>query len=150
MPPVLITQSDTGGKKMQNAGEPLGYKKQSFSMYFGGGEIWFEHLDGMKEYTNLAIEKLEQDYHEFKRPSRPSLIAVNLDRTKITGPLIEAIAEKLLHGDKKFTRVVFVGVDRMNKRNIKKALFQAPFALNFINDFEKAKEWLVTESVRWG
>ena len=32
---------------------------------------------------------------------------------------------------------------------IKKAFSKAPFALNFINDFEKAKEWLVTESVRW-
>lgn len=39
---------------------PVGLKKKSFSMFFGGGEIWFEHLDGMYGYTDLAIEKFEK------------------------------------------------------------------------------------------
>lgn len=38
-----------------------GLTKKSFSMFFGGGEIWFEHLDGIYEHTDLAIEKLEND-----------------------------------------------------------------------------------------
>ena len=30
-----------------------GLSKKSFSMFFGGGEIWFEHLDGIYEHTDL-------------------------------------------------------------------------------------------------
>ena len=126
--------------------EPIGLNKKSFSMFFGGGEIWFEHLDGIYEYTDLAIEKLEKDYQEFKRPSLPSLIAVNLDETKVSDRLVHAITEKLLHGEKRFTRVVFVGVNRKEKRYIQNLLSGATFAYNFINDFEKAKEWLVSEN----
>lgn len=120
-----------------------GINKKSFSMFFGGGEIWFEHLDGMYQYTNLAIEKLESDYQQFKRPSMPSLIAINLDETFVDNGLICAIAGKLLNSDKRFTRVVFVGVKKSVSRKIKNALGEGNFALAFINDFEKAKEWLV-------
>ena len=126
--------------------EPVGINKKSFSMFFGGGEIWFEHLDGLYGYTNLAIEKFEKDYQECKRPSLPSLIAINLDETEVNDRLVHAVTEKLLHGEKRFTRVVFVGVNRTEKRNIKQLLREAPFACNFINDFEKAKEWLVCEN----
>lgn len=115
-------------------------------MFFGGGEIWFEHLDGIYGYTNLAIEKLEKDYQEFKRPSLPSLIAINLDETEVNDRLLQAVTEKLLHGEKRFTRVVFVGVNRSEIRKIKHLLQEASFIYNFINDFEKAKEWLIGEN----
>ena len=59
--------------------------------------------------------------------------------------LIHAITEKLLHGEKRFTRVVFVGVNRAVKHNIKHLLRESSFAFHFTNDFEKAKEWLVCE-----
>lgn len=126
--------------------EPIGLKKKSFRMFFGGGEIWFEHLDGIYGYTNLAIEKLEKDYQEFKRPSLPSLIAINLDETEVNDRLLQAVTEKLLHGEKRFTRVVFVGVNRSEIRKIKHLLQEASFIYNFINDFEKAKEWLIGEN----
>lgn len=115
-------------------------------MYFVGAEICFEHLDGIYEYTDLAIEKSENDYFEFNRPSMPSLIAINLDETLVDDKLIYAVAEKLLNSDKQFMRVVFVGINISVKRKIKKALLETSFALNFINDFEKAKEWLVMEN----
>ena len=124
-----------------------GVKKKSFSMFFSGGEIWFEHLDGLHEYSELAIEKLENDYQIFKSPSTPSLIAVNIAETTVTENLISALKETLMNGQKRFTRVVFVGADWQIKRRLQKSFAGAPFALNFINDFEKAKEWLVTETV---
>lgn len=130
---------------MQKQKEVYGGNKKSFSMFFGGGEIWFEHLDGMYDYTKLVIEKLENDCLEFKRPSMPSLIAINLDETVVDDTLISVIADKLLNSGKRFTRVVFVGVDKTVKRQMKNMLAGASFALNFINDFEKAKEWLVKE-----
>ena len=130
-------------KNIQNPQDLPGVKKKSFSMHFGGSEIWFEHLDGIYGYTELAVQKLEKDYEQFKRPSMPALIAVNLDETLGDDKLINAIAEKLLNGGKRFMRVVFVGADRNTKKKLKNAFSGAPFALTFINDFEKAKEWLV-------
>lgn len=38
-----------------------GFRKKSFVLHFGGGEIWFEHMDGIYQYTELAIEKLCAD-----------------------------------------------------------------------------------------
>lgn len=122
-----------------------GVEKQSFSLSFGGGELWIEHLDGIGMHTDLAIEKLEHDYQQFKRPSLPSLIAINLDETVFHDALMSMIAKKLLNGSKRFTRVVFVGVDQSAKRKLKHALSNAQFALNFINDFEQAKQWLIGE-----
>lgn len=124
---------------------PETYGRKSFSMFFGGGEIWFEHLDGLSGRTDIAVEKLENDYLRFKKPSMPSLIAVNLDETAADDRLIGAISDKLMNGGKIFTRVVFVGTDKTEQRKIKRMLKGAFFALNFINDFEKAKEWLVSE-----
>lgn len=125
-----------------------GLNKKSFSMFFNGGEIWFEHLDGLYEHTNLALEKLENDYLQFKRPSLPSLIAFNIDDTLVSDELLNAIAEKLTNGTKRFTRVTFVGADKTVKRKLKKLLYGAGFALKFIDDFEKAKQWLVGESYK--
>lgn len=122
-----------------------GLSKKSFSMFFGGGEIWFEHLDGIYEHTDLAIEKLENDSKQFKRPSGPSLIAINLDETEVNSELINAISDKLLNSGKRFTRVVFVGTNKAVQLELKKTLAGGGFALKFINDFEKAKEWLVSE-----
>ena len=75
-----------------------GLKKKSFAMFFGGGEIWFEHLDGLFQFSNIAIAKLSEDYRTFKRPSTPALIAFILDDTAVTGKLAASIAEVLLYG----------------------------------------------------
>jgi len=88
--------------------EQYGLNKKSFSMYFGGGEIWLEHLDGIHDLTDLAIQKLEKDYLQFKKPSMPSLIAINIDETTITDDIINSIVEKLLDKSKRFTRVVLL------------------------------------------
>lgn len=130
-------------------GEELpGIKKKSFSMCFDGGEIWFEHLDGIYEYTDLALEKLEQDYLQFKRPSKPSLISVNLDHTRVNDTLIHSLAEKLLDKSKRFTRAVFVGADKKARAKIRKVISGGGFAFAFIDDFEQAKKWLVSEKYR--
>ena len=61
-----------------------GAKKKSFVLPFRGGEIWFEHLDGMYQYTNLVLEKLKNDSHIFLLPSKPSQIGFVLDETLVT------------------------------------------------------------------
>ena len=39
----------------------LGDRKKSFLLYYNGGEIWFEHLEGLYEYEDLVTEKLNSD-----------------------------------------------------------------------------------------
>lgn len=134
-------------REIGNPEELPGYKKQSFKMAFGGGEIRFEHLDGIYVFEDLVISKLENDSKSFCRPSMPSLICFNLDETAITEMIIEAISIKLLNSNKRFTRVCFVGADRAAAKKLKKALEYNGFALHFTNDFEKAKEWLVSEKI---
>ena len=46
-----------------------GVKKASFSLPYRGGEIWFEHLDGMYQYTELVLKKLRSDSAAFLAPS---------------------------------------------------------------------------------
>ena len=129
----------------QDLAELPGVKKKSFAMPFGGGEIWFEHLDGIGGHAALALQKLEGDCARFRAPSATSLMAVNLDETDVTSALIAVLADKLLHLGKRFTRVAFVGADKPTRRALTAALASPPFALAFIDDFEKAKEWLVSE-----
>lgn len=123
-----------------------GVKKKSFVLYFGGGEIWFEHLDGMYQYTDLVLEKLKNDSHIFLLPSKPSQIGFVLDETLVTKDITQKIVNLLCDGQKRFMRVCFIGTDRKIQQMFRGALKDKnSFTFSFINDFEKAKEWLVNE-----
>lgn len=80
-----------------------GVKKRSFVLPFNGGEIWFEHPDGMYQYTDLVLEKLRTDAKKFTLPSMPSIIGFVPDETVITEEVTDAIAD-VLCGTKRFTR----------------------------------------------
>lgn len=122
-----------------------GFKKKSFSLPYGGGEIWFEHLDSLYDNADLVLEKLNSDRQIFCRPSCPSMIGFVLDETVITKEIVEAIADVLLNSSKIFLRVCFIGSDRKTERALRSALLSKTFFLAFINDFEKAKEWFVKQ-----
>ena len=134
-------------REIKNPRDLPGFKKKSFAMYFGGGEIWFEHLDGIYEYEDLVIEKFLNDAKTFCRSSMTSHLCFNLDETTITASMMSIICDTLTNADKKFTRICFVGVDPSSKRVFKKLLANKGFAFTFINDFEKAKEWVVMEGI---
>lgn len=120
-----------------------GVKKKSFILPYAGGEIWFEHLDGIYQYTALAIQKLHKDTATFRRPSFPGYITFVLNETIITEELISVIAEALIKPGKQFMRVAFVGADRRSCRKLKKLLYGHGFAMNFFDGIEPAKEWLL-------
>ena len=63
--------------------------------------------------------------------------------TVVTDLLIDLITSKLLCGEKCFMKIVFVGVNKPTKKKFEKVLHGGPFSFAFINDFEKAKEWLI-------
>lgn len=122
-----------------------GFVKKSFALPFGGGEIWFEHLDGIYANEDLVLEKLRHDRPLFSRPSATSQIGFVLDETTVTDAIITEIADALLHTKKVFSRVCFIGADRKTEKRLRSVLQSRSFALAFICDFEKAKEWLVQE-----
>lgn len=122
-----------------------GWKKKSFSIAFGGGEIWCEHLDGLYAHTELAIEKLAEDTPKFRRPSEASAIAFVLSETAVPDALAELIACSLLRPGKRFTRAAFIGCEKRAERFLRGRLVGSPFAYAFYEDFEIAKEWLVSE-----
>ena len=122
-----------------------GVRKKSFILPYAGGEIWFEHLDGIYQYTALAIEKLRADSAVFRRPSSPGYITFVLDETLITEELICGITDALISPGKKFMRAAFVGADRLSCKKLKKLLYGHGFAVRFFGGIEQAKEWLLDE-----
>ncbi|MGN1121281.1 MAG: hypothetical protein ACI4RV_02865 [Eubacteriales bacterium] len=131
------------------AEELPGVKKQSFVLPFGGGEIWFEHLDGIYQFTELALAKLQADSRTFLLPSKPSQIGFVLSETQVTPTLAASIAALLCDPAKKrFTRVCFIGADGAARRILRRALGNScGFAVRFADDFEKGKQWLIAEGL---
>lgn len=126
-----------------NPGELPGVRKKSFLLPFAGGEIWFEHLDGIYQYTGLALQKLRADAATFRRPSSPRYIAFVLDETLLTEELISEIIDALLKPGKQFLRVALVGADGASCRKLKRRLDGHGFAIGFFDGIEPAKEWLL-------
>ncbi|MGN0690319.1 MAG: hypothetical protein ACI4KH_07875 [Oscillospiraceae bacterium] len=125
-------------------GENLfGYKKKSFSLPYNGGEIWFEHLDGMYEYENLVLDKLKNDLPVFSRPSSSAYVCFVFDETVITDNIADAVKRSILETDKHFMKIAFVGLDRNSVRKFKKELTDKGFEINFLKGLEDAKEWLL-------
>lgn len=121
-----------------------GYKKKSFVLHYNGGEIWFEHLDGIYGYENLVLEKLANDTHEFLRPSSTSFICFVFDETTVTNAIINAVENSVCKSGKQFLKVAFTGIDRRNANKIKKRLSGNGFAVGFLDGLEYAKEWLLS------
>lgn len=99
----------------KNPNELPGVRKKSFILPFAGREIWFEHLDGIYQYTELAIEKLRTDTETFRCPSSPGYITFVLDETIISEELISEITDALIKPGKQFMHVAFVGIIHIKK-----------------------------------
>lgn len=129
----------------KNPDELPGLRKKSFILPFAGGEIWFEHLDGIYQYTEFAIQKLCTDAPKFRRPSSTEYIIFVLDETIITEKLILNIADVLIKPRKQFMRVAFVGADGLSRKKLKKLLYGHGFSIEFFDGIEPAKEWILDE-----
>ena len=126
-----------------NVEELPGYKKKSFVLPYNGGEIWFEHLDGIYENENLVLEKLEMDIQLFLRPSSTSYICFVFDETKITEQIIIAVLNSITESKKHFMKIAFSGVDKKSKHRLKKELTGKGFGIGFFEGLEDAKGWLL-------
>lgn len=132
------------GRAEKRPEELPGARKKSFLLPFAGGEIWFEHLDGMDRYTELAVQKLRADAAIFRRPSSSGYIAFVLDETRITDELISEVAGALLMPGKQFARAAFVGTDRPACRKLKRLLSGHGFALGFLRalSWQRSGSWV--------
>lgn len=128
----------------QQNGENLpGYKKKSFALPYNGGEIWFEHLDGIYNNESLVLKKLESDVPLFSRPSSSSYICFVFNETEVTSRVLEATVNSILKNTKTFMKVAFTGLDRKWKAILKRELSKSGVVIGFLDGLEDAKEWLL-------
>jgi len=121
----------------------LGQNKKSFSLFFNGGEIWCEHLDSLYNEKELLKQKFNQDLFQISKPSTSSFVAVALDESDVDREMLEYIINSFVMLNKPLRKVVFVGLNARMKNYIKKKNIETLFTMICIDDFEKAKEWLV-------
>jgi hypothetical protein len=121
----------------------LGLNKKSFSLFYNGGEIWCEHLDSLYNEKDLLKQKFVQDLVQISRPSTSSFIAVDLDESEVDTEILELIINSFIMLKKPLRKVVFVGLNSKMKRYIKKKNVDTSFFMICMDDYEKAKEWLV-------
>lgn len=121
-------------------GENLpGYKKKSFALNYNGGEIWFEHLDGIYGCDGLTVKKLTVDVPKFTRPSSPSFTCFAFDETAVTDAVFDSVRYALLDSGKRFMKAAFCGLERKNTVKFRKAFTGRGFAVAFFDDIEDAK-----------
>lgn len=125
-------------------GERLpGYIKKSFILPCNGGEIWFEHLDGIYDYEELVLKKLANDMPKFSRPASSSLVCFVFSETIVADRIINALKQSILEGGKRYMNIAFVGLDAKSVRRVKKELSGKGFGVGFMKGSEDAKEWLI-------
>ena len=118
-----------------------GMKKKSFSLYYNGGEIWAEHLDSINNLEDMRT-KFDQDLIQMARPSTSTFIAINMDESVVNEDFLQYLLVSLSNCGKSFQKIVFVGLNRRLKRYIKNQTLLTT-VIACMDDFEKAKEWLV-------
>ena len=120
-----------------------GYRKKSFLLYYNGGEIWFEHLEGLLDHEDLVIEKLNDDIPYFIKPSSTSLMCFVFFETVMTDHILLAVKKAVLESKKQFAKIAFCGLDRKSQKKFKKNLSGKGFGMAFFEGLEDAKVWLL-------
>lgn len=120
-------------------------KKKSFELNYNGGTIWCEHLDGMGTSEDEVIAKLGEDKKLFSRPSVSSFMIIDLDETEITVQIVKTIVDAIIEANKVFRKIAFVGVEKHWQKQFG-AIKTKGIAVRFIGDYEKAKEWVISEN----
>ena len=121
----------------------LGINKNSFSLYFGGGEIWCEHLDSLCDRKDLFFEKFDNDLKTIKRPSASSYLAVIVDETDIDREMIDYLLDTFISLDKPLKKIAFIGLDNKWNKYINKKNKGTYILMKSISDLEEAKNWLI-------
>ncbi len=119
--------------------------RESYKMPFGNGEIWFEQLDALSVHRDIVRDKFLKDIEILRKPSSPAFVAVCLYETDVDDELSELIIRTLSNTGRKLLKVVFVGAIRNLQKTMQQIIlrFPVPFSIAFMDDYEKAKLWLI-------
>ncbi len=120
----------------------LGMMKKSFSLYYNGGEIWAEHLDAIDNIGDMK-RKFDEDLVQMARPSTSSYVAINLAESVVDKDFLQYIINAMNTCGKPYQRVVFIGLPYRLKRYLSTHTPSNLGVVACIDDFEKAKEWLI-------
>lgn len=127
----------------------LGQKKKSFVLNYNNGTIWCEHLDSLLDQEEIVLDKLKGDLQTLNGNNMPSFVAVTLDETKTSKELLSQIATLFMELRHPIRKICFIGLDHSAEKTLSR-LFSSNMRTNFIysftDDFEKAKEWLVSNT----
>ena len=118
--------------------------RKSFSVSHNNGDMWAEDLDALYDFTEIVENKFMEDLKTIRRPSSPSVIAINLNQTVITQHLATVIFEGLISAGN-VRKVAFVGIDKEGLRIMKQTSkkYRTDFVYQYFNDFVIAKDWLI-------
>lgn len=112
---------------------------------FRSGEIHCCHLDGYRDQTEAAMNRLNKIEASFSA-CRKYRIWFNVDDTVLTPSLMEQIAQCLARLKNSVVKIAFVGVGRKKgafDMLMNKALQGTVLPKAYFEDAEQAKEWLL-------
>jgi hypothetical protein len=119
--------------------------RKSFALPYNGGEIWGEQLDSLSDHSELVERKFIEDLQIIARPSSSAQIALQLNETFVTERLASLFISELAKLGPRVQKLAIIGVDRHAKKLLKAELAksQPKFAVNFFDEIELAKSWLI-------
>lgn len=123
-----------------------GYNKKSFVLNYNNLTLWAEHLDSLGDNKPKVIEKFKKDVETLDQVMMPSLVALNLDETKVDQEILTMIFDAYSNLKYPIRKLVIVGLSKSDQKLAKKIVKNNPkisFLIGYVNDYEKAKEWLI-------
>jgi hypothetical protein len=119
--------------------------RKSFVIPHNNGEMWAEELDSLYNFSDIIQSKFLEDMKSIRRPSSPSIIAINLNQTMITKHLATIIVQNLIDAGSSVRKVAFVGLDKEGLCNMKQVFknYNTNFTYQYFVDFARAKDWLI-------
>ena len=83
------------------------------------------------------------DFKNFNRPSMTSFVIINLDETMVDNDIISCITDTIIQSQKRYMKIAFVGVQKPEQAAFRKIQYQKECVVNFFDDYEKAKQWVL-------
>lgn len=112
---------------------------------FRNGEIHCCHLDGYRDQTEAAMQRLSKIEASFSA-CRKYRIWFNVDDTTLTPSLMAQIAQCVARLKGSVVKIAFVGAGRKKDafdKQLNKALQGTVLPKAYFEDAEQAKEWLL-------
>jgi hypothetical protein len=120
--------------------------RESFSLPFSRGELWYSCLDNIGNDFELGIQKILYEEKNICRPSSSAFIIYHLYNTKINDKLAQVIMDSIIRSSDYIQKIAFVGVSFRGKykmkRYLNKSRLKLQVAYKYFDDMELAKDWL--------